>query len=143
MFASEYGWTQDQILDTTIANLSKLSDCIRDRNRDNFIRATKVQEWAALKISTTVAGSVEDKGGKFQKSVAKARFPWKEFGFGDLEDYDDDDTEDEEEYLTKKPPKPEDEFDYIFGDGNTKEAIRDNRQIGNLDMALGQAAIRR
>lgn len=99
-----------------------------------------------MKISTTVAATVGDKG-KYQKTVAKSGFPWKDFGFPEMAgDVSDDDYDDEEEYFTPKPPPPhrqegdDPSMDYIFGDGNMKGAMRDNSRIGNMNLALSQLA---
>jgi hypothetical protein len=134
-------------LNTTIANLSKMVDNIKERQKAQLKQSIIVQEWAAKHVAGVVAGAAGDDG-KYQKAVSKQRFPWKEFGFPEMvgdEDYKD---EDDTEYFTPKPPPPYREdgedpaFDYILGDGNMKGAMRDNRHIGNLEMAVASTIAR-
>jgi len=122
-------------------------DNIKERQRVRLKQTIVIQEWAAKHIAGVVAGSVEDKGGKFQKAVSKQRFPWKEFGFPEMVNEDDDyDDEDDTEYFTPKPPPPYREegedpsFDYILGDGNMKGAMRDNKGVGDMRLAVSKLA---
>lgn len=122
-------------------------DSIKERQKAKLKQSVLIQEWAAKHVAGVVAGSVEDKGGKFQKAVSKQRFPWKEFGFPEMvEDYDFDDEDEDDEFLTPKPPPPHREegedprFDYILGEGNLKGAMRDNKDIGNMELAISNIA---
>lgn len=75
----------DEVLDLTIAKLSKLIEAIKERNDAKFVRDTIITEWSTKMVASVVAGTAQDESGKFKKSVDKLRFPWKEFGFGQIE----------------------------------------------------------
>ena len=77
-FASEYGWTVDEILDTTIARLRKCLDSIKARQKNEFRKQVALTEWMTKVIATSIFGAQGGEGSaKAQDGILGMHFPWE------------------------------------------------------------------
>lgn len=76
--AAEYGWSMDQILDTTVARLRVCLDAIKARKKNEFRAKVALTEWSTKKIAMTVAATSGGEGARdMQMEIAKSNFPWE------------------------------------------------------------------
>jgi hypothetical protein len=60
LISSEYGWTDEQILDTPLCRLVQISSAISQRKDDEFYVRTRVIEWHARAVSVVVASGISE-----------------------------------------------------------------------------------
>lgn len=73
--AHEYGWSDQTILDLTVAKARSYMQAINTRRKGEFRRAISLTEWSTrLLAQVTLASAGGD--GEAQRSIAKETFPW-------------------------------------------------------------------
>jgi hypothetical protein len=60
LVSSEYGWSDEQILDTPLCRLVQISSAISQRKDDEFYVRTRVIEWHARAVSVVVASGISE-----------------------------------------------------------------------------------
>lgn len=76
--AAEYGWSVEDILDTTVARLRACLDSIQVRHKATYRATVALTEWSTKRIAMTVAATAGGEGSReLQMEIAKSNFPWE------------------------------------------------------------------
>lgn len=98
VLAHEYGWSDQTILNLTVAKARAYIDAVNHRLRGEFRKSIALTEWSTRLLALTTAASAGGSG-EMQRTIAKERFPW---------------FEDEEESQEGESSGPVDENDLSF-----------------------------
>lgn len=75
--AHEYGWTDHEILDLSVAKVRGYLDAAMARRKAEFRRSIALTEWSTRLLGQATLAAAGAKS-EAQKEIGKASFPWEE-----------------------------------------------------------------